>query len=72
MITSSEIVPDSIGLADITDVWKNIKCDEKVVFVIHHAERETSVRKESPLTPEGQLSLGRIAEPLGFGSSRTF
>lgn len=65
----SEIVLDSIGLAEIADVWKNIKCDEKVVFVLRHAERETSVRKESPLTLEGHSQATTVGAKL-LGSAK--
>ena len=65
----SEIVLDSIGLAEIADVWKNVKCDEKVVFVLRHAERETSVLKESPLTPEGQIQAMTVGAKL-LGSAK--
>lgn len=65
----SEIALDSIGLAEIADVWKNVKCDEKVVFVLRHAERETSVLKESPLTPEGQIQAMTVGAKL-LGSAK--
>ena len=48
-----EVVPDTNGFADIGNVFKSVRCDEKVVFVLRHAEREPSVEKESPLTEEG-------------------
>lgn len=65
----SEIILDSIGLAEIADVWKNVKCDEKVVFVLRHAEREASVRKESPLTPEGEIQAISVGLKL-LGSAK--
>lgn len=65
----SDIVLDTNGLADISDVWKNVKCDEKVVFVLRHAERESSVRKTSPLTSEGQLQAMTVGLKL-LGSAK--
>ena len=42
---------DSIGLADIADVFKTIRCNEKAVFVIRHGERDDAqTGKETPLT----------------------
>lgn len=38
---------------DIGDVYKNIQCNEKVVFIVRHAERDASTSKESPLTLDG-------------------
>ena len=45
------IATDSIGLADIADVFKSVRCNEKAVFVIRHGERDDSqTGKETPLT----------------------
>ena len=45
------IAIDSIGLADIADVFKTVRCNEKAVFVIRHGERDRSqFDKETPLT----------------------
>ena len=45
------IAVDSIGLADIADVFKNVRCNEKAVFVIRHGERsDAQTGKETPLT----------------------
>lgn len=42
---------DSIGLADIADVFKSVRCNEKAVFVIRHGERDDGqTGKETPLT----------------------
>lgn len=42
---------DSIGLADIADVFKSVRCNEKAVFVIRHGERDDGqMGKETPLT----------------------
>lgn len=65
----SEILLDTNGLAEISEVWKNVKCDEKVVFVIRHAERESDIAKESPLTPEGQIQAISVGLKL-LGSAK--
>ena len=45
------IAVDSIGLADIADVFKTVRCNEKAVFVIRHGERDDAqTGKETPLT----------------------
>jgi len=45
------ITLDSIGLADIADVFKTVRCNEKAVFVIRHGERDDAqTGKETPLT----------------------
>jgi len=38
---------------DIGDVYKNTKCNEKVVFIIRHGERESFIGSESALTEDG-------------------
>lgn len=38
---------------DIGEVYKNIQCNEKVVFIVRHAERDVSTSKESPLAQDG-------------------
>lgn len=45
------IAVDSIGLADIGDVFKSVRCNEKAVFVIRHGERsDAETGPETPLT----------------------
>ena len=42
---------DSLGLADLADVFKSVRCNEKAVFVIRHGERSDGDHtKYSPLT----------------------
>ncbi len=42
---------DTNGLADIADVFKSVRCNEKAVFVIRHGERDDGqTGKETPLT----------------------
>lgn len=55
---------------DIGEVYKNIQCNEKVVFIVRHAERDPSTSKDSPLTLEGieaALAAGqKLAGPGEF------
>lgn len=45
------IAADEFGLADIADVFKSVRCNEKAVFVIRHGERsDAETGKETPLT----------------------
>lgn len=45
------IAIDSLGLADLADVFKSVRCNEKAVFVIRHGERDDAqTGKETPLT----------------------
>lgn len=45
------IAVDSLGLADLADVFKSVRCNEKAVFVLRHGERDDNDHtKLSPLT----------------------
>lgn len=70
-----EVVPDTNGFADIENVFKSVRCDEKVVFVLRHAEREPDVTRESPLTEEGveqAKAVGaKLAGPENFKFTHT-
>ena len=45
------IALDSLSLADLADVFKSVRCNEKAVFVIRHGERDDGDHtKMSPLT----------------------
>lgn len=66
---------------DIGDVYKNIQCNEKVIFIVRHAERDAQTSKESPLTIDGveaAIAAGqKLAGPGEFkfvnsGFLRTF
>lgn len=41
------------SFVDIGEVYKNIQCNEKVVFIVRHAQRDDQTGKESPLTHDG-------------------
>ena len=55
------VTPDSTGFFDVGDVYKAVPATSKLVFVMRHAERETSEGQESLLTEKGveqALSVG--------------
>lgn len=47
------ITPDADGFYDIGDVYKAVPAESKIVFVLRHAERESGLGQESPLTQVG-------------------
>ena len=59
-----ELVYDSIGFADIANAFHTVAPDEKVVFVLRHAERESGVGRESPLTENGILQAQSVGQKL--------
>lgn len=67
-----EVVPDTNGFADIGNVFQSVRCDEKVVFVLRHGEREPYVTKESALTEDGVLQAQSVGQKLVSAESFTF
>lgn len=67
-----EVVPDTNGFADIGNVFQSVRCDEKVVFVLRHGEREPYVTKESALTEDGVLQAQSVGQKLASAESFTF
>lgn len=59
-----ELVYDSIGFADIANAFHTVAPDEKVVFVLRHAERESGVGRETPLTENGILQAQSVGQKL--------
>ena len=59
-----ELVYDSIGFADIANAFHTVATDEKVVFVLRHAERESGVGRETPLTENGILQAQSVGQKL--------
>ena len=59
-----ELVYDSIGFADIANAFHTVAPDEKVVFVLRHAERESGVGREVPLTDNGKLQAQSVGQKL--------
>ena len=64
-----ELVLDSIGFADIANAYHTVATDEKVVFVLRHAERESFVSVETPLTDDGILQAQLVGQKLSSSDS---
>lgn len=67
-----EVVPDTNGFADIGNVFQSVRCDEKVVFVLRHGEREPYVTQESALTEEGIEQAQTVGQKLVGPEDFTF
>lgn len=50
--------------ADVGEVYRNIQCNEKVVFLVRHGEREAGIGSESPLTEDGALEAQEMGAKL--------
>jgi hypothetical protein len=59
-----ELVLDSIGFADIANAYHTVAPDEKVVFVLRHAEREGGTGRDVPLTDNGVLQAQSVGQKL--------
>ncbi|MCF0221094.1 MAG: histidine phosphatase family protein [Fibrobacter sp.] len=51
--TPSPVTYPQEKFVDIGEVYKNIQCNEKVVFIVRHAQREASINSQSALTEDG-------------------
>ena len=49
---------------DVGEVYKNIQCNEKVVFLVRHGEREAGIGSESPLTEDGAIEAQEMGAKL--------
>lgn len=69
------LAADTNGFYDVGDIYKAVPAESKIVFVLRHAERESGLGKESPLTEVGvqqALDVGaKLAsdESFYFGST---
>ena len=61
---AEELVYDTIGFADIGNAFRTVAPDEKVVFIMRHAERESGVGREVPLTDNGKLQAQSVGQKL--------
>lgn len=64
-----DIPIDEYGFADIGDVYRSVRCNEKVVFAVRHAERDINdVSKTAPITEDGvAAALAAGAKLAGDG-----
>lgn len=55
---------------DIGEVYRSIQCNEKVIFIVRHGERDRKITKESQLTENGieeaQAMGAKLAGPIDF------
>ena len=65
--TPVELAYDSVGFVDIAEAYRTVAQDEKVVFVLRHAERKAKLSKETPLTNNGVQQA-----PLSLATRITF
>lgn len=49
---------------DVGEVYRNIQCNEKVVFLVRHGEREAGIGSESPLTEDGAIEAQEMGAKL--------
>lgn len=57
---------------DVGEVYKAIQCNEKVVFLVRHGEREAGIGSESPLTEDGALEAEEMGAKLTGDVDFTF
>ncbi len=75
--TALNLLPDEDGFYDIGELYKAVPKTNRIIFVIRHSERESSLEKESPLTENGKekaLNLGKklFAEEAFYYASTDF
>ncbi|MCQ2060307.1 MAG: histidine phosphatase family protein [Fibrobacter sp.] len=63
-IPADSIKIDENGFVDIGDLFNSIQENEKVVFIIRHAERESRVTKDAELTDEGKVQAFQLGEKI--------
>ena len=61
------VAPDSTGFYDVGDVYNAVPSTSKLVFVMRHAERETSEGQESLLTEKGVQQALSVGAKLAGG-----
>lgn len=61
--------PDSNGFYEISEVYKAVPDDHKIVFVIRHAERQKSEGQESLLTEDGVAQAQALGQRIGPGEA---
>ena len=66
------LLPDADGFYDVGDIYKAVPAESKVVFVLRHAERESGLGKESPLTENGVQQAINVGTKLASSESFYF
>lgn len=63
------VSPDTNGFYDVGEIYKAAPADAKIVFVLRHAERESGLGKESPLTAVGEQQALDVGAKLASDES---
>ena len=66
-VANLSIDPDTNGFYDVGDIYKAVPAESKIVFVLRHAERESGLGKESPLTEVGVQQALDVGAKLAGG-----
>ena len=61
------VEPDTNGFYDAGDIYKAAPTDYKIAFVLRHAERESGLGQESPLTAVGEQQAFDLGKKLAGG-----
>jgi len=64
---SLPVVADSNGFFDVADIYKAAPSSYKIAFVLRHAERESGLGQESPLTEVGVQQAIDLGKKLAGG-----
>ncbi len=64
---SLSVVADSNGFFDVADIYKAAPSSYKIAFVLRHAERESGLGQESPLTEVGVQQAIDLGKKLAGG-----
>ncbi len=64
---SLSVVADSNGFFDVADIYKAAPSSYKIAFVLRHAERESGLGQESPLTEVGVQQALNLGAKLAGG-----
>lgn len=63
------LLPDTAGFYDIGDIYNAVPSESKIVFVLRHAERESGLGQESPLTEVGVQQAIDAGKKLAGGDA---
>ena len=61
------VIPDTNGFYDVGDIYKAAPETYKIAYVLRHAERESGLGQESPLTEVGVAQALAVGEKLAGG-----
>ncbi|MCF0225311.1 MAG: hypothetical protein HUK20_13665 [Fibrobacter sp.] len=67
-----ESTPDEDGFYTVSDVYRSLKCSDRVAFVIRHAERDGESGPEIPLNADGKEAAKALGQTLSSGESFSY